>query len=102
MVEKEMKEGLIRKKCLTLLKAGNWVAWYPYRVKYRKEIDIFGVFDIVAVKKDKTRFIQLTTLNNISARRRKVNKFLRKNKLKISAEVWGWDRKKKLFKIIEL
>jgi len=40
------KESVIRSKAIEILKKENWVCWYPPRVKWRKEGDIFGIGDI--------------------------------------------------------
>lgn len=94
-----MKETQIRKKALNTLKAAGWRTWYPYRVRYRKEKDIFGVYDIVAVKGKKTRFIQLTTKSHVGTRKKKVKKFLKSNNLSIQSEVWGYNKKTKKFDV---
>ena len=96
-----MKEEYIRRKAIKQLNAGKWVVWYPYRTRFRKEKDMFGVYDLVAVKEDKTRFIQLTTLPNIRARERKVKAFLEKNNVSVVSEVWGL-QKDGIFRIINI
>jgi len=94
-----MKEALIRKKALEILESEGYTCWVPRKVKYW-ETDIFGVFDIVATR-EHLRFIQITTLSNISARRKKVRGFLDKLNVSFSgvSEVWGYDSKHKRFKI---
>lgn len=99
-----MKERDIRKKALEVLTADGYISWWPSPVRWKKEIDIFGVFDIVAVKHLKVpRFIQITSLGNISARKHKVLKVFGDNLMPLaSLEVWGFNKKKKVFKIIVL
>lgn len=98
-----MKESVIRKKAIAILKEENYLTWYPSPVRWKKEIDIFGVFDIVAVKHMKVpRFIQITTLSNISARKHKIEKIFKKMLPLMGIEVWGYDKKKKKFKIVVL
>ncbi|MDE2233719.1 MAG: hypothetical protein KGJ90_06480 [Patescibacteria group bacterium] len=98
-----MKEYLIRKKVIARLEEECWVSWYPYKTKFRKEIDIFGVFDIVAMKGKEAKFIQLTSYENVSARIKKVGKFLTKNKIDFkNIEVWGWNKKKHEFRIVRV
>lgn len=95
------KEATIRKKAIQILEKGGWVCWWPAKVKFKKN-DIFGVFDLVCSRKNKIRFIQLTTLSNLSTRRKKIEKFLRVNRLKIPSEVWGYSKKHKGFKVIKI
>lgn len=98
------KEKEIRKKAVETLEKEGFVYWYPAKVRF-KQNDIFGVFDLVCWKKKTTKikFIQLTTLSNISTRKRKINDFLRKNrfprKVSVGIEIWGWNQQKKVFKI---
>jgi len=98
-----MKEITIRKKALEILTKKGFVCWYPPKVKYKKETDIFGIFDLINIhNKTGVLFIQLTTLHNIRAREKKVKAFLKKNNLSLFCQVWGWDKKKKDFKIINI
>ena len=95
------KERLIRKKAIKILNEEGWITWYAPRAKFRSS-DIFGVFDLACSQKNKIRFIQLTTTSNLSTRRKKVEKFLRTNKLKIPSEVWGYSKKHNGFKIVKI
>lgn len=105
-----MKENIIRKKAIEKLVEDNWICWYPYKTRWKKEQDIFSVFDLICLKPNergqfvgpcKIIFIQLTSLSNIRAREKKIKRFLRTNKLKyFPAEVWGYNKKKKEFKIV--
>ncbi len=98
------KESLIRKKAVGILEKEGFVYWYPAKVKF-KQNDIFGVFDLVCWRKRTTniKFLQLTTLSNLSARKKKIEGFLRKNrfprKVTVGIEIWGWNQRKKDFKI---
>lgn len=83
-----MKEAIIRKKVIGLLKAKDWHCWFPCKVRFQ-QTDIFGVIDIVAVKKKKIKWIQLTTLANIRAREKKVLKWKHETRAEIPVEVWG-------------
>lgn len=97
------KESLIRKKATELLDKEGFVYWYPAKVKF-KQNDIFGVFDLVCWKKKTTeiKFLQLTTLPNFSARRKKIKAFLNEHrfpkKVLVGIEVWGWNQNKKTFR----
>ena len=99
------KEAIIRKLAIEELHDDGWVTWFPYKVRYAKEQDIFGVFDLVAMHPDgKMLFLQLTSYANISARFKKVSKFFETNFMlpnffhKASFEVWGWHNEKKEFR----
>jgi len=104
-----MKESEIRKKAIKILEQEGYAYWWPKKVKYH-ETDIFGVFDIIAVKKGKDFFcdlIQITTLSNISARVKKVKAWVKKNRVNTSNsavffQVWGYDKKKREFKSVLL
>lgn len=97
------KEILIRKKAVGILEREGFVYWYPAKVRF-KQNDIFGVFDLVCWQKrtTKIKFLQLTTLSNLSTRKKKIKDFLRKNrfpqKISVGIEVWGWNQKKKEFR----
>jgi hypothetical protein len=101
------KEAQIRKKAVEILESKGFVYWYPAKVKF-KQNDIFGVFDLVCWRKKSSniKFIQLTTCSNLSARRKKVNFFLKENliptKMPVGVEIWGWNQKKGEFKIEEV
>lgn len=96
-----MKEAVIRKKVIEILEKEKYVCWFPKKAKYQ-ETDIYGVFDVIAGKGKLLRFIQFTTLPNISTRKKKVLKFLEWSHLQLTAEIWGYDKKKKEFKIIRV
>lgn len=100
------REAEIRKKATEILAKGNWIYWYPPKVRF-KQNDIFGAFDMVCCKKSKghLKFIQLTTVSNLSARRKKIAGFLKMNRLKAKSpfsaavEIWAWNARHKEFKI---
>ena len=91
------KETTIRKKAIQILKDKGWIVWFAPKVKYQ-QTDVFGIIDLLAIKGKRMKKIQLTTLANISTRRRKIQKFLKKFKIKMSVEIWAWNQKKKEFK----
>ncbi len=64
-----------------------------------KQNDIFGIIDVLALKRNKLRYIQLTTLSNLSLRRKKILNFFKENKVKLPVEIWSWSKKEKKFKI---
>ena len=91
------KETLIRKKVVEILEKKGWLVWYPAKVKF-KQNDVFGIIDLLALKGKRKKNIQLTTLPNISARRKKILNFKKKFNVEISVEIWAWNGKKKQFK----
>ena len=101
------KESEIRKKAVEILGKKKFLCWYPAKVKF-KQNDIFGIFDLICWKgkTSEIKFIQLTTKANLSTREKKIKKFLKKNRLPkrnfLNIEVWGWCKKEKKFKIIEI
>jgi len=99
-----MREAVIRKKAIEELNNNGWSCWYPYKSQWAKESDIFGVYDLICVHHDyrDPLFIQLTTLSNVSARRKKVKTFLDQTRVDLRSEIWGWDAKNKNFRKIRL
>ena len=97
------KEALIRKKAVAILTQTKWVSWYAPKVRFH-ETDIFGVFDLICWEKSSKnlKFIQLTTLPNLSARRKKIQGFFKKNGIRqksAQVEIWAWNSRQKSFKI---
>ena len=98
------KESEIRKRAVQILEKQKWLAWWPSRAIF-KQNDIFGIFDLICLKKKvgDLKFIQLTTLSNLSTRRKKIKNFLKRYQLtgqnSVDIEVWGWDKHRKEFKI---
>ena len=90
-------ERFIRKKVIEKLQADGWITWHPSRARF-KQNDIFGIIDLLAVKKKKMKKIQLTTLPNVSTKRKKIINFLKKNKVEMTVEIWAWNGRKKEFK----
>ena len=99
-----MKEAEIRKKAIEILQGKGWATWFPSKARF-KQNDIFGIFDLICWKKKngELKFVQLTTVSNLSTRRKKIQNFLKKNKINpkrnLGIEIWAWNRKKKAFKI---
>ena len=91
------KESLIRKKAIQILEKDGWVCWYPSKVRFQ-QTDVFGIIDILALRKREKKNIQLTTLPNVSAKRKKITDFLTKFKVYLTVEIWAWDNKKKTFR----
>ena len=77
-----------------------WVLWQAPHYK-RMRWDIFTIFDVVAVSsKGAVRFIQITTTPNLSARRKKIQRWFDDNRMEVpDAYIWAWDKKYSVFKI---
>ena len=92
-------EAVIKKKALELLRVEGETCWCPPKVKYLKEVDIFGVFDCICWKGYKMRLIQWTTLHHKTDRIKKIQDFVKGQKNSpqlyspdgVSLEVWGYD-----------
>lgn len=91
------KEKYIRKKATEILRRGGWITWFAPKVKFQ-QTDVFGIIDLLALKGKKRKNIQLTTLPNVSAKRKKIGNFLKKFKVELPVEIWAWNQKKKKFK----
>lgn len=91
------KEALIRKKAIQILEEEGWVVWYPPKIRY-KQTDVFGIIDVLALKGKRRKNIQLTTLPNISTRRKKIINFLKEFNVELPVDIWAWDRKKRKFR----
>ncbi len=90
-------ESIIRKKAIEELNSDGWITWFAPKVRF-KQTDVFGIIDLLALKGKRKKNIQLTTLPNISTRKKKIISFLRKNKIELTVEVWAWSKKQKKFK----
>ncbi|PIP25018.1 MAG: hypothetical protein COX34_00940 [Candidatus Nealsonbacteria bacterium CG23_combo_of_CG06-09_8_20_14_all_36_12] len=91
------KENYIRKKAIEELEGAGWITWFGPKIKF-KQNDVFGIIDVLALKGKRQKNIQLTTLSNVSTKRKKITNFLKKNKVEMTVEIWGWNSKKKRFK----
>jgi len=92
-----MREAEIRKKAIQKLEERGWITWFAPKVKY-KQTDVFGIIDILALRGKQKKNIQLTTLPNVSAKRKKITNFLKKNKVELFVEIWAWDKQRKVFR----
>ena len=91
------KEALTRKKAIQELRDSGWVTWYPCKVKF-KQTDVFGIIDVLALKGKRRKNIQLTTLPNVSTKRKKITNFLKEHGIELPVEIWCWDKKRKKFR----
>ncbi len=91
------KESYTRRKLIKALENEGWVCWAPPKVKFQQS-DVFGIIDILALRRNQRKNIQLTTVSNISARRKKITAFLVNNQVTLPVEIWAWHPRKKNFK----
>ena len=91
------KESVIRKKAIKELEEKGWITWFAPKTKFLKT-DVFGIIDLLALKGKSKKNIQLTTLSNVSSRRKKITAFLKKFKVELPVEIWSWDQKNKNFR----
>jgi len=91
------KESLIRKKAIQILRGEKWIVWFAPKVKFQ-QTDVFGIIDLLALRGKRQKNIQLTTLPNVSAKRKKIVNFLKKFKVELPVEIWSWDKKRREFR----
>ena len=94
-----MTESQIKKIVRTQLEKENYLVWYPpvsrfapkfsYCVDKVSAKDIFGIFDCMGLKDSEIRYIQYTSLSNMSARKKKILKFFEDYDVFVPCEVWG-------------
>ncbi len=99
MIEKDIEQQA-RAKMNQL----RWLYWFPSR-SWGRERDIFGVFDVVVLRPEGYLFLQLTSIQHISDREKKILAWVGKKKAKLptgSAEVWAWDKRKSVFVVREV
>jgi len=95
-----MKEQQLREKLREHL-AGREI-WFSPRVKWQ-QCDIWGWADGIWLDDYGIPvFFQLTTASNMSARRKKINHWLSENDFTAPIYLYGYDKKKKEFKIEKL
>jgi hypothetical protein len=94
------READLRAKAEGMLRAEGFDVWHPPKPRFAYvNTDILGTFDILAVRGHLVYFIQLTTVSNLAARRKKVLTYLRQKDVEIDAFVWAWHEAKQSFKI---
>lgn len=95
-----MTEKQIKEKAIYSLKQNDWLYWFPPKVKYFKETDIFGIFDCVCIdrKSGEIHFVQITELSHLSHRRTKILSYFKEHNVFVpNAWVWAWDKKNQVF-----
>lgn len=99
-----MTEHDIEQRARAKMNRSKWVYWFPPH-SWKRERDIFGVFDVVALHSGKFIFIQLTSIQHISDREKKILAWEKNNGQELpagSAEVWAWDERKSAFIVREI
>lgn len=94
-----MTERDIEKKARAKMDRSGWAYWFP-PFAWKRERDIFGVFDFVAITPAGYLFVQLTSVQHISDRQKKIWAWEQQKKIILptgSAEVWAWDKNKSKF-----
>jgi len=91
------KENYTRRKLIKSLEDEGWICWAPPKVKFRQS-DVFGIIDVLALRGSQKKNIQLTTLPNVAARRKKITNFLTSNQVALPVEIWAWHPRKKHFR----
>lgn len=97
------QENIIRKAGKLKLALDGYVCWTGAKAMYQSS-DIFGIFDVIAAKKNainEIRLIQWTSIKNMGARRRKIRQFFLTNNLFIPSELWGYEYGKWKIEIIQ-
>jgi hypothetical protein len=95
MTEKQLRQFITQKLGLE-----GWIVWFAPRVKFRKQQDIFTMWDGIAAKEDKVKFIQFTTKSNKAAHINKIKKFKKLYNLTHTGELWLYNLKSREFEII--
>ena len=98
-----MTEKQIRKEATKTITKQNGICWFASKVKFKKESDIFSIWDGLVIYPPATLIpIQLTTIENIRAREKKIKKFLANREIEIFSQIWAWDKKQKRFRIFNV
>lgn len=103
-----MTENNVKKLAVERLKELGYTFWFPYPRWLPSEqrwtrSDIFTVFDFVAMNGfGKMILVQMTTIQHLSDRRKKILHFLAENKIfKVPSniQIWCWDKRINDFQI---
>ena len=97
-----MTEKQLQKEANNKLYADNYVWWYPKRTW--GERDVFGIYDFLAIhrKTGKLIMVQITTLDHVSHRRKKIQDFYLMNAITTRPRnvfIWAWDKRLMKFRI---
>jgi hypothetical protein len=86
---------------LAALRAAGYVCWVVeyYNSFMRKRVDMFGAWDIVALRENEVLFVQTTSGSNVSARVNKIADNVYTPAIReagVRLEVHGWTKKPKV------
>ena len=97
-----MKESRLRQKLKEKLGIYGLI-WFPAKIKYY-ENDIFGCFDCIWYVDGRIILIQVTTLTNLSHRRKKIlNHFPRgTGGIPKDSYIYAWNDKLQYFKVVNV
>lgn len=95
-----MTERQLQLEANNRLSRGGWTWWYPPEqyFSYRGKVvirDIFSIFDLIAIKKSRIMFVQLTTIQHLSEHRRKIRDFCFGRQVRFkNGFIWAYNPKK--------
>ena len=93
------KPAVLTPRSVALLEAEDWLCW---RVEYynaftKRRHDLFNLFDLLALKRDRIMGVQITSLSNMSSRRNKIAESPYIGRIRESGmevELMGWFKNK--------
>jgi len=102
-----MKEIELIKKAIEKIisdkQFGKCFIWRSQSFSRRIRIDIFNCFDLIIYSQYGIIYlVQITTLTNLSARRKKILNYFGLTPPPPHSEIWAWDKNKNEFKIEKL
>lgn len=97
-----MTEKELRVLITEIASSDGWICWFAPRVKFRKQQDIFSIWDGVMAKNKNIKFIQFTTIENKSSHIKKIKEFKRIYNLTHNGELWCYNKKTREFEITNI
>lgn len=99
-------ESTIRKRAKEKLEDEGWDCyWIPTATTWHSN-DVFGIYDVLAWKRDQMRWIQYTSRDHVSHRVNKINDFKKEHDVSLPPnckdEVWGYENRKGFTRIVNL
>ena len=93
-----MTEYQIKQKAKEICKQNKWLYYAPPKTRFQHS-DIFNIADCLIWREEGIILVQLTTLSNLSARRRKIKKIMENISFSCPTQIWAYDKTRKVFKI---